>query len=66
MSHWFFCDDIDAPEFGTCLGRDYWDEHEAAIRAWFRENPNSGLVFGEQVVFVKKALRPMFLLRFGP
>lgn len=66
MRNWFFCDDIDAPEFGVCRNQDYWDEQEAAIRAWFREMPGSGAVYGEQVIFVKKDQRAMFLLRFGP
>ncbi len=66
MSNWTFCDDIEAPEFGVCRFRDYWDEHEAELRAWFRNQPDLGHIFGEQVVFVKKDHRTMFLLRFGP
>ena len=67
MKNWHFCDDLEAPEFGVCSRQDWWDEHEAEIRSWCRnEGAGIGSVFGERVVFVRKDHRAMFLLRFGP
>lgn len=64
---WSFCDDLDSPEFGVCNSRDYWDEHEAELRAWFRNaGKGTGRIFGERVVYVETDHRAMFLLRFGP
>jgi hypothetical protein len=66
MPIWAFCEDLDEPELGVCLSMDHWDEHEAEIRAWFRnEGKEIGSIFGERVVWVKQNKRSMFLLKFG-
>lgn len=67
MNNWSACGDLGEPQLWVAITLDYWDKHEAEIRAWFRnEGKDAGQVFGEGAVYVNSVHEPMFLLRFGP
>ena len=67
MSNWIISSDSTEPKLFICITLDHWDQHEAAIRAWCRnEGKGESALYSEGAVYVDSDLQAMFLLRFGP